>query len=648
MPDIILMDLSLPGMDGWEATRRLKADERTRAHPDRRADRPRARRHVGGRAAGRLRRVRDQAVPARRARGGDPADADRRTREPRRRSRPHARPRQVAQTMRARPRPKPAPRSRSRGRSRASRRPGRARPRAAAAAADAAAAAAAAARAGGRRRRAEPRRARTRAERAADGRAEGKYVYCIIESASRCGSARIGIGAEPAEVHTVTTGTSPPWSPTRRSRSLGPDARERARPRARQRDGDAQHTVIPMSFGTVFKTDDDIVELLRSAYDAFSDVLNKMQDKLEFGLKVLWDRDQIDPRDRGGGRGHPPAEERDLVAEGLDLLRAHAVRPADRRGAAGAVRALRRRDLRARCATCRSPRASNKPIGDKMIMNAAFLVVARRGAGVRRAGSRRSAQQLRQADVQVHRPVAAVQLRQHPAEAGARALRHRSVHPRHAAHRRPPVRARQGRRGGRGRAERRHRAARAAARGADARRARRDDRGEFAAIEARHPRAHPRDPSERQQRRRGPAASRPSDTRSPASRRRSKATSTKSGRIAVPASVLRRQGRRRQDHLRRGLGLAPPAPGDRVSWSRPIPRILWAMLSGAPLGRRAVRRVHGHGPAPRGRARRRPRRSRAGSASTARRSQASPSAAPSSTATTSTRCCACRFPGSTS
>jgi CheY-like chemotaxis protein len=28
MPDLILMDLSLPRMDGWEATRRLKADER--------------------------------------------------------------------------------------------------------------------------------------------------------------------------------------------------------------------------------------------------------------------------------------------------------------------------------------------------------------------------------------------------------------------------------------------------------------------------------------------------------------------------------------------------------------------------------------------------------------------------------------------
>jgi two-component system, cell cycle response regulator DivK len=33
LPDIVLMDLALPKMDGWEATRRLKNDERTRHIP---------------------------------------------------------------------------------------------------------------------------------------------------------------------------------------------------------------------------------------------------------------------------------------------------------------------------------------------------------------------------------------------------------------------------------------------------------------------------------------------------------------------------------------------------------------------------------------------------------------------------------------
>ena len=33
LPDLVVMDLAIPAIDGWEATRRLKRDRRTRAIP---------------------------------------------------------------------------------------------------------------------------------------------------------------------------------------------------------------------------------------------------------------------------------------------------------------------------------------------------------------------------------------------------------------------------------------------------------------------------------------------------------------------------------------------------------------------------------------------------------------------------------------
>src|SRR5262249_15471260 len=119
----------------------------------------------------------------------------------------------------------------------------------------------------------------------------GKYVYCVIHADKALNFGPLGIGVEPAEVHTVNfKDIAAVVSDT----PIAVHEPTRANVLAHERVNETvmrDHTVIPMSFGTVFKTRDDIHELLRSAYEAFKDVLLKMEDKLEFGLKVLWERD---------------------------------------------------------------------------------------------------------------------------------------------------------------------------------------------------------------------------------------------------------------------------------------------------------------------------------------------------------------------
>jgi hypothetical protein len=207
----------------------------------------------------------------------------------------------------------------------------------------------------------------------AESGSEGKYVYCIIKSERPLNFGMLGLGAEPSEVHTViyrdlaAVVSNTPMvvqDPTRENVLAHQRVNETVM---------REHTVIPMSFGTVFKTSDDIVELLRSAYDAFTDVLNKMEDKFEFGLKVLWDRDAI---------------VRDIEAEDEDIRRLkgeisgqkgstyfarmqygrlidQALQARSERYVAEIFNALRDVSVASR---------SNKPIGDRMIMNAAFLV----------------------------------------------------------------------------------------------------------------------------------------------------------------------------------------------------------------------------------------------------------------------------------
>ncbi len=220
--------------------------------------------------------------------------------------------------------------------------------------------------------------ASTHAARSVSGSAkeesnEGKYVYCIIKSEKSLTFGPLGIGADPAEVHTVhfqdiaavVSNTPMVVQDPTRDNVL---AHQRVNETVMQ-----HHTVIPMSFGTVFKTDHDIKELLRSAYDAFTDVLSKMHGKVEFGLKVLWDRDQIireieeEEEDIRRLKGEISSQKGStyfarmqygrLIDAALQARSEHYVNEI--------FQSLRDVSVASR---------SNKPIGDRMIMNAAFLV----------------------------------------------------------------------------------------------------------------------------------------------------------------------------------------------------------------------------------------------------------------------------------
>jgi hypothetical protein len=201
----------------------------------------------------------------------------------------------------------------------------------------------------------------------------GKYVYCIIQTTEPLRFGRIGIGNEPADVHTVSykdiaavVSDTPleVYDPTRENVL----AHERVNEAVMR-----SYTVLPMSFSTVFKTKEDIIELLRTAYDAFHDVLTKMEDKLEFGLKVLWEPELI-------------IREIEKDDDNLRLLRQQI---SHQKGSTYFARmqygrlvdsllAERSEQLVAEIfnalgAVSVASRA-NKPIGDKMILNAAFLV----------------------------------------------------------------------------------------------------------------------------------------------------------------------------------------------------------------------------------------------------------------------------------
>jgi gas vesicle protein GvpL/GvpF len=202
---------------------------------------------------------------------------------------------------------------------------------------------------------------------------DGKYVYCIIrlDKPKDFGSVGIGGGQRVYTVHyrdlaaIVSDTPLVIYDPTREHVLAHEFVNETVM---------REFTVIPMSFGTVFRSEDDVTELLRSTYQAFSDVLDKMQDKIEFGLKVLWEREKVianlerendEIRRLKDEISRNTASSTYFARMQLGRLVEAALEGVQSRYVADIHEALKPVAVASR---------SNKVIGDRMILNAAFLV----------------------------------------------------------------------------------------------------------------------------------------------------------------------------------------------------------------------------------------------------------------------------------
>jgi hypothetical protein len=202
----------------------------------------------------------------------------------------------------------------------------------------------------------------------------GRYVYGIIEAKQPLSFGKMGIGGAGEPVYTVNfqdiaavvSKTSVYiFDPTRENALAHEHVIETVM---------KTHTIIPMSFGTVFRTDNDIREVLRSIFVSLKDVLKQMEGKLEFGLKVNWDRDRIieelKDADEEIRQFHQEITRKHL--QSTYFARMQLGRMIDKALSERAAQYVRDiyEALRGVCVASRD----NKPIGDKMIMNAAFLV----------------------------------------------------------------------------------------------------------------------------------------------------------------------------------------------------------------------------------------------------------------------------------
>lgn len=122
---------------------------------------------------------------------------------------------------------------------------------------------------------------------------EGKYIYCIITTTVAKTFGSIGIGCRGDELYTIcfndiaaVVSNSPIIRYTVSRENML--AHEKAIEEVMK-----EHTVLPVRFDTIAENEEKVKKILEKEYSKFKDLLNRMKDKKELGLKAIFNEDVI-------------------------------------------------------------------------------------------------------------------------------------------------------------------------------------------------------------------------------------------------------------------------------------------------------------------------------------------------------------------
>jgi len=117
---------------------------------------------------------------------------------------------------------------------------------------------------------------------------EGRYVYCIIECGEKISFGKIGIGNRDYEVYTIpykdisaVVSNTPivEYEPNEENALTHMSVIQRVM---------QDYTVLPLKFSTIFKSEENLKKSLMMLYYEFKAEFERLRDKIEFGVKVLW------------------------------------------------------------------------------------------------------------------------------------------------------------------------------------------------------------------------------------------------------------------------------------------------------------------------------------------------------------------------